>query len=92
MTVSPAIIPAKKPISDLEPMALTASPPSFEPDEIENEPTPEVYRRYQVFCAENSLQPMGNVVFTKQICKRLKLRVMDTRIDGKKTRIYVKDE
>lgn len=63
-----------------------------EPDEIENEPTPEVYRRYQVFCAENSLQPMGNVVFTKQICKRLKLRVMDTRIDGKKTRIYVKDE
>ena len=35
---------------------------------------------------------MGNVVFTKQICKRLKLRVMDTRIDGKKTRIYVKDE
>lgn len=67
-------------------------PPSFEPDEIENEPTPEVYRRYQVFCAENSLQPMGNVVFTKQICKRLKLRVMDTRIDGKKTRIYVKDE
>lgn len=63
-----------------------------EPDEIENEPTPEVYRKYQVFCAENSLQPMGNVVFTKQICKRLKLRVMDTRIDGKKTRIYVKDE
>lgn len=61
-------------------------------DEIENEPTPEVYKRYTVFCAENSMQPMGNVVFTKQLCKRLNLKVVDKRIDGKKTRVYVLDD
>lgn len=61
-------------------------------DEIENEPTNEVYKRYTVFCAENSMQPMGNVVFTKQVCKRLMLKVVDKRVDGKKTRVYMKDE
>lgn len=61
-------------------------------DEIENEPTPEVYKRYTVFCAENSMQPMGNAVFTKQLCKRLCLKVVDKRIDGKKTRVYVADD
>jgi putative DNA primase/helicase len=61
-------------------------------DEIENEPTNEVYKRYTVFCAENSMNPMGNVVFTKQLCKRLNLKVVDKRVDGKKTRVYMKDE
>lgn len=40
---------------------------------IENEPTADVYKRYQVFCAENSMQPMSNIVFSKQINKRLGL-------------------
>lgn len=61
-------------------------------DEIENEPTGEVYKRYTVFCAENSMQPMGNVVFTKQVCKRLNLRVIQRRINGIKVRIYIKDD
>ena len=60
-------------------------------DEIENEPTNEVYKRYTVFCAENSMQPMGNVVFTKQVCKRLNLRVIQKRINGIKVRVYIKD-
>lgn len=61
-------------------------------DEIENEPTNEVYKRYTVFCAENSMTPMGNVIFTKQVCKRLGLIVIQKRINGEKKRIYVKDE
>lgn len=60
-----------------------------EPDEIENEPTPNVYRRYTVFCAENNMTPMANNAFTKQVCKRLKLKVSDKRINDKKTRVYV---
>ena len=57
-------------------------------DEIDNEPPGDVYKRYCIFCAENNMQPMGNAVFTKQICKRLKLKVVDKRINGKKTRVF----
>ena len=61
-------------------------------EDIENEPTNDVYKRYTVFCAENSMNPMGNVIFTKQVCKRLGLKILQKRIDGIKKRIYVKDE
>lgn len=57
---------------------------------IENEPTNEVYKRYQVFCADNSMTPMSNVVFSKQINKRLNLDVITKRIDGKVRRVFVK--
>jgi len=61
----------------------------IELSEIENETTSDVYRLYTVFCSENQLQPMSNVVFTKQLCKRLDLKVQDARIGKKKTRIYI---
>lgn len=64
----------------------------LDPDEIENEPTPEVYRKYTLFCMQNCMSPMGNAVFTKQITKRMKLKVVDKRIDGKKTRVYERDD
>lgn len=57
-------------------------------DAIENEPTNEVYKRYQVFCAENSMQPMSNIVFSKQINKRLGFEVGYTKINGKTQRIF----
>lgn len=57
--------------------------------EIVNEPTNEVYRRYTVFCSENSMTPMGNVVFSKQICKRLELRTIQKKIGGKNIRIFI---
>lgn len=60
-------------------------------DEIENEPTNEVYKRYTVFCAENSMQPMSNIVFSKQLCKRMNLVIVDKKIDGKKRRIFVRE-
>lgn len=61
-------------------------------DEIENEPTPDVYRLYQVFCAENGMNPMGAKEFTKQVCKRLNMDVKDARVNGRKTRIYVRKD
>lgn len=57
--------------------------------DIINEPTNEVYKRYTVFCVENSMTPMSNVVFSKQINKRLNLRVVQKKIDGVKKNIFM---
>lgn len=59
-------------------------------DMIENEPTNEVYKRYQVFCAENSMTPMSNIVFSKQINKRLGLEINVVKLNGKTRRIFKK--
>ena len=55
---------------------------------IENEPTADVYKRYQVFCAENSMQPMANIAFSKQINKRLGLESVATRLNKKIVRVF----
>lgn len=57
-------------------------------DAIENEPTNEVYKRYQVFCAENSMQPMSNIIFSKQINKRLGLEIVHVKLNGQTRRIF----
>lgn len=58
---------------------------------IENEPTADVYKRYQVFCAENSMQPMSNIVFSKQINKRLGFSVIQRKINKKNCKVFVKE-
>lgn len=58
---------------------------------IENEPTNEVYKRYQVFCADNSMTPMSNIVFSKQINKRLGLEVSVVKLNGQTRRIFKKN-
>lgn len=57
---------------------------------IENEQTADVYKRYQVFCAENSMQPMSKIVFSKQINKRLGFTVIQRKINKKNCKIFVK--
>lgn len=57
---------------------------------IENEPTNDVYRRYQVFCADCGMQPLGRSVFTKQVTKRLNYETHPIRLDGKLIRIFRK--
>lgn len=57
---------------------------------IENEPTADVYKRYQVFCAENMMQPMAHTTFSKQINKRLGFSVIQKKIDKKNYKIFVK--
>lgn len=60
-------------------------------DMIENQLTADVYKRYQVFCADNSLTPMSNIVFSKQINKRLGLSVKVVKLNGQSKRIFIKE-
>lgn len=60
-------------------------------DLIKNEPTADVYKRYQVFCANNSMQPMSNIIFSKQIVKRLGYQVVQKKINGKNRKTFVED-
>jgi len=59
-------------------------------DEIENEPTKDVYKRYQEYCLANNLQPMSNIEFSKQVKKKFNFEIADKKIDGKKYRIFVR--
>lgn len=60
-------------------------------DMIENQLTADVYKRYQVFCADNALTPMSNIVFSKQINKRLGLSVKVVKLNGQSKRIFIKE-
>lgn len=58
-------------------------------DEIENEPTNQIYKRYQEYCLANNLQPLSNIEFSKQVKKKFNFEIVDKKIDGKKYRIFV---
>lgn len=60
--------------------------------QIENEPTNVVYKRYQEYCLANSLQPMSNIEFSKQVNRILDMRVENKWLNGKKHRIFIKNE
>ena len=58
--------------------------------DIINEATPDVYARYKMFCNAANMQPMSQIVFSKQINKRLGTEIAFRKIAGKSTRIFVK--
>ena len=60
--------------------------------QIENEPTNKVYKRYQEYCLANSLQPMSNIEFSKQVNRILNMKVVNKTIKNKKYRIFVPAE
>lgn len=62
------------------------------PEEIENQPTNEVYLWYQEFCLSNSFQPMSRIEFSRQITKRLDFSIVDKKISGKKYRIFIRKD
>lgn len=53
--------------------------------QIENEPTNKVYKRYQEYCLANSLQPMSNIEFSKQVNRILNMKVVNKTIQNKNT-------
>jgi putative DNA primase/helicase len=57
---------------------------------IEDEVTSAVYRRYNEWCISNSLQPLSNGEFSKQVKKHFGFKIIDKKINGKKYRIFVK--
>lgn len=61
-------------------------------DEIVNEPTKEVYRKYNEFCLVNSFNPMSNIEFSKQIKRRFDLEIINKTIKGKKYRVFMRKE
>lgn len=58
---------------------------------IVNEPTNEVYRKYNEFCIMNSFTPMSNIEFSKQVKKHFGVEVKTKSINGKKYRIFIGD-
>ena len=58
--------------------------------QIENEPTNKVYKRYQEYCLANSLQPMSNIEFSKQVNRILNMKIVDKWLNKKKHRIFVR--
>lgn len=63
---------------------------SGEIEGIFNEPTKEVFKRYEVFCAENGFRPMSNLTFSKRINQALGTVVVPLRFDGKQKKAFVK--
>lgn len=59
-------------------------------EEVENEPTRDVYRRYLVYCSENNLQPLSNIEFSKQVKAKFGFDIVDRKINGKKYRVFVR--
>lgn len=58
-------------------------------EEIENEPTNEVYKRYTVYCAESGLNPVSQISFSRQLTANFGFEIVDRKIKGKKYRILV---
>ena len=62
-------------------------------ESIINESTADVYKRYQVFCADNGFQPGSNLTFSKSINRALGTKTIDSHVGkgkGRKTiRIFM---
>lgn len=59
-------------------------------DAIENEPTKDVFFKYNVYCNKNNLNPLSNIEFSRQITRRFGFESVTRWVKGKKTRIFVK--
>lgn len=59
-------------------------------EEIGNQPTKEVYKKYLEFCINNNNQPLSQIEFSRQIVKRFGFKIEDKKVNGKKYRIFVK--
>ncbi len=59
-------------------------------DEIENQPTNKVYKRYQEHCEGKGIKPISNIAFSKMVKRKFGVRIVDRKIKGVKYRIFVK--
>lgn len=57
-------------------------------DDIVGECTSDIYRTYSLYCQLSNVQPLSHGVFSKEIKKRLNLKIIDKRINGKKMRLF----
>lgn len=59
---------------------------------IENEVTGDVFRIYQVWCADNGYQHVAANTFTREMNRILGLETKVQKIDGKSKRVFIKKE
>ena len=60
--------------------------------EIEHQPTSEVYKRYLEYCIHNTLQPLSHIEFSRQMTKRFDFTIINKKINGKKYRIFERND
>ena len=61
-------------------------------EEIINEPIPDVYRMYTVFCSENNFSPFSKIEFGRNISSYYGLVSKGRRINGKLIRVWIEDD
>lgn len=61
-----------------------------EVDDIINNSTKDIYRKYNEFCLANNFNPMSNIEFSKKVNKQFNLEVITKSINGAKLRVFVK--
>lgn len=61
-------------------------------EEFENEKTKDVYKQYQVYCAENNYIPLAHNEFSKQLKQYTNLDTVRKTINGVKYTVYVKKD
>lgn len=59
-------------------------------DGIINEPTKDVYKKYQEFCIANGFNPISNIEFSRQTNKFFDCEIVNKSINGKKYRLFMK--
>jgi putative DNA primase/helicase len=62
---------------------------SVDLSDILNEPTNEVYKRYQEYCIRDNLQPLSNIEFSRQVKRHFDIEIADKKIQGKKYRVFI---
>ena len=53
-----------------------------------NEATGDMYRKYDLFCAENNISPVSKISFSKQICSKYNLKVISQRTPDGIIRVF----
>lgn len=61
-------------------------------EDVLNNETREIFKKYTEFCVQNSFQPMANTEFSKQAKKHYDIEITTKSIKGKKKRIFVRKE
>lgn len=59
---------------------------------IINEPSKDVYKKYNEFCIANGFNPISNIEFSRQTNKHFDCEIVSKSINGKKYRLFMKKE
>lgn len=60
--------------------------------DIFNEPTTNVYTKYNEFCLSNGFTAMSKIEFSKQVKRRFNVEIVNKTISGKRYRIFTKGQ